>query len=231
MKTATKLILTSTVMLPVLLGSCGKTGEPHHTSTWTVKTNNLYVPDDSSKEVTFQADCQYSFALDLVNNNIVVNASDIKIDGSSHSFTSNPFPMQYSIYGQMWTAYFENGASAATSASGATGISGYLTNIVKYYQPTNEVIPGRVVSPQPVMAYRLGNHTVYTFASNSYFTGETVTTYPSQGGMKNFVNKEPIYRVSFSSDMKKADLVIYNACFAQEMMDKGMMLMKKLQTT
>ncbi len=209
--------LTATMMLA---GACKKVDEPKSSAEWSIKISNLYIPDDESKEVTFQTGCQYGFQLDYVNNTISITGQGFNIGGNSVNFSISPFKMDWLKSENGWTAFFGNGS---TSGGGLhiDNLGGFLTNMVNYHSVDGEVMVDEVITPQPLLSYKAGEYTVKTFAPNAYFTGITTTRYPSAGGMKTFQNPDMIYRVSFAKDMKKADVVIYKACFAEEMLNKG----------
>lgn len=211
--------------IALLAASCGSTSEPTQTISFSPKVNSLYIPDNMMEDVTCQTGMTYGISMDLIKRTMILQCNELRVGGKNLSFTTDAMPMDYLMNGVMWTAYVKNGAATGAGNAEVSNLNGYVTNIVQYYKPTlGEPLAGNVVSPLPFITYHVNDYIVKTFAENSYFAGETVTQYPTEGGQETFKNSDPIYRVQFSSDMKKADVVIYKACFAKSMKDKGIVL-------
>lgn len=211
-----KLTIASLSAVVLLSGGCNSS-EPESKSTFQIKMNNLVIPFDRTKDVEVQTQVQYSFMLDFVKSTMTLIGNDVKANGTSYSFTSEPMPMQYLTSDGYWTAYFNNGQANAGNFTSVLDIKGYLTSIVFYYRPTVEQIFADITRPHVVLSYTLQGNQIKTFASNSYFVGRTETTYPSQEGMQSFTNDDMMYRVYLNADMKTADVVLYRAKFAPQM--------------
>lgn len=216
MKKYNKLVLAAIPLTALMMGACNSS-EPVSETTYQIRMNNLIIPHSPAEEVTVQTNVQYSSKMDYVNNSLTLTANDVEINGTKYTFTTPAMPMQYLNSGGFWTAYFKNGQANAGNFVSVLDITGYLSNIVYFVRPTSEQIYAEATSPQVIMSYNIQNSTVKTFVTNSYFVGDTETTYPSSEGMQKFTNNEMIYRVRFHSDMKYADIVLYAAKFAPTM--------------
>lgn len=185
---------------------------------FSVKVSNLYIPSDPAEEVTFQHNCAYALNMDYSAGKMSVASADLKIDGKETSFTADNMPMKSYFGGVDKTWAFKNGQATLADGTLLTDMNGYLSTMVQYYEIASDVYEAYLTRPMLVMSYKLGDMTVKTFSPNTYFRGETVTTYPDRtGAMSEYKSTDAVYRVLFAEDMKTANVVIYNIKFASEM--------------
>lgn len=217
--------------LGMTLTSC--LNEPTNETSFSIRVNNLIIPDDLADPVTFNQNCSYGLKVDAVKNRLTVSTTGLILNGSAQSFTSNDMDaLVLSGYGHE-SASFARGTAKLSNGGEVTGINGYYTTMVNYYEIENDPFPVALVNPMLVMNYKVPGATVKTFSADSYFIGNTVTTYSlGPDGEKSFTTGEAVYRVKFSSDMTKADVGIYNVQFAEEMKVKlKAVLLKGLPVT
>ncbi|MCH5214161.1 MAG: hypothetical protein J1E97_03135 [Muribaculaceae bacterium] len=186
-------------------------------------SGNSYVSDGSYK-ATFYLD----------NGLIDISTAALDIAGKEYSFNSDKMKVTTKYYSVPWTSSpadissFSGGyASGAISVSDLSGNLSSLVYLVNTNNPINNLYPfvGRVAVS---LNYKVNDtYTVKTFMPESVYSGTTVITDDS-GTFPEFTSESTLYRVIFSSDRQKADLIIYNAKFAQ-MMPEINFLVKDLQ--
>ena len=205
----------------VTLTSC--LGEPESETSFSIKVSNMIIPDDLGEEVKVTHNCIYNLRIDGVKNKIIVSTSSLSLNGNSNlSFTSNAMDgLVIAGFGSE-SGSFARGTAKLSNGQEVSSINGYYTSIVNYYEVTGDPFPVTSVRPMLVMNYRVGNSTVRTFCADSFFRGETTTSYSlgPNAPEKNFTTSDAVYRVKFAEDMKTASVVIYNVQFAEEMQKK-----------
>lgn len=211
-----------------LLASCDK--ELENSSTESFVTCDLVIPTDGVSEVTAN-NAIYSIKLNFNNSKATITSSTLELGGKTCSMQLTDVPFQ---------ANSLNGANLSMSAANAgeiTTLSLPVTDLtLKTTQAFNlypEVVPGvsGITSFYPLlmMNYKVGDkYVVKTFCSDNTFTGTTMTTYPSGDGQGTFQNEGIEYRVVMNVDKKKADVVLYNAKFAEASPEIKAMILKNL---
>lgn len=219
LKAIGSLLLAS--IMGIGLTSC--LGEPKSESAFNIKVSNMIFPDDLGEEVRVDHDCTYNIKLDGVKNNLVVSTSSLSLNGYDNlSFTSDPMDVMALSGPAGQSGTFARGTAKLSNGTPVSDINGYYTSIVYYYEVLGDPYPVALINPMLVMNYRAGNATVRTFSTDSFFQGQTTTTYSLAPGSpeKNFITKDAVYRIIFNRDMKTANVVIYNVQFAEEMNKK-----------
>lgn len=186
--------------------------------------SNLIIPDDASHPVIAQSNANYQLTYKSNNSSVSIATTDLELNGGEVSFTSSemkylPVSAIDDNGNPVQTLSFSGGTASVIGNSGLqmTDLSGCQTNYVYGLNIVGDIIKGTVNSPIVVMQYKIGAYTVKTFQSNSYFRGTTKTSYSMRGEEQIYVTEDAFYRVQFSKDMKKADVVLYNVKFAEIM--------------
>lgn len=214
-------ILTLGLFLGALsmgLSSC--LGEPENISSFSINVSNMIIPNDPSKPVTVDVNCTYNLRLDGVKNKITVGTSTLSFDGSNNlSFNSSEMNcINYSVASLGFTGgSFARGTANLSNGTKIEGINGLYTSMVFTYDVVGEPFMVVVSNPMLIMNYKTQDATVKTFSMNPFFKGKTTTTYNFKGEEQTFTTDEAVYRVNFASDMKKANVLIYNIRFASQM--------------
>lgn len=212
---------TLALALPALalLGSCSLDNGKDEIS-FTEAVNNLIIPDDDAAEVTVQAKGTYNFVYDFAGYKMSITTNDLMINGKTGGMQTNAMDFQLLSNGAARLMVFDDGTGAATGALGGMKVSdveGITSEEYFYYSTPVAIFPAFAMNVMPLIQYEIGDYTVKTFASNSYFVGTTDTSFTMGGQASTFKCEEAIYRVVFNDDLKKANLVIYNIQFAAQM--------------
>ncbi|MDE6679800.1 MAG: hypothetical protein K2J92_00425 [Muribaculaceae bacterium] len=198
--------------------SCDK-NDPESSYTVSYSIYNLYTPlsGDQAAHVSTAA---YQLRYDFINSTVEIGASDLIWNNSTYSFSTDAV--------RFTNGYYDDGGeviefkNAKASVSGMTvDMSGMLTNR-KYY--TTQSVPGITggvlqYTQVPVIAfsYNIGDlYSVRTFNPEAYMGGTTLTTYEMNGETKHYTNDKMLYRTIIDIQKMTADMVIYNARFAEE---------------
>lgn len=200
------------------LSSC--LGDPENKSSFSVNVSNMIFPDNPAEEVSVDQNCTYNIALDGVNNTITIGTSTLSLDGKNNvSFTTNEMKGLVASVSSMGyqSGSFANGQAHLSNGEEITRLGGYFTTVVASYAVAGDPFPITTSVPMLVMSYRTNNALIRTFSTDAFFQGQTKTTYAFGGQEQSFVTDEAVYRVKFSSDMKKANVVLYNIRFASQM--------------
>ena len=215
----TKIMIATLAGVALLASSC-KLDDPKNELNINETTNNLIIPADPAEEVAVQGECAYSYNFDLVSGKVAVSTSDLNLNNGKASFTTSAMPFKLYYYGNK-RIYSFNGGNGQMAGSMAgkqvSGLNGVLSEEFFLLLTNFTIYPIGSMQQMPIMEYKAGDYTIKTFASDSYFRGKTETTYPGKGGMKTYATEDPVYRIYMSQDFKKANVVIYNVRFAEEM--------------
>lgn len=230
----TKTLLLSAVALSsVGLASCEpSTGEATQTITYP-SLNFVYGADNGSPLLSWGA---YTFNFNYTEEKETVSTSSLNYDNDTYSFATNGVKYEDISPSRGMGIY----------AGGFTGLVGQSTplNDCQFYLASfpipdgmeyvpskkwipkvendgkSEYHPGAMyrpsydIPPLVVGSYGVGNRfKVITCSSDMSFFGKTVTKYP--GG--SYENSSMVYRIFIDVKKKTADVVIYDAVFANNM--------------
>ena len=202
----------------MMLGGCSL-GDDELTTYFSISLNNLIIPADPDAAPIVQKGCSYKVNYDLAKGLATVSTADLKISGDAASFTTDEMKMtQRMAQGNYYIREFSGAGHMDDGSYDIVNFKGVETQLF-YATPT--LIPGIsnvTMDAGVVFTYGIGDkYRVKTFMSDMNFKGETVTTFSMKGQTINYVNNDPVYRIKFSDDLKKATLVIYNVRFAEQM--------------
>lgn len=243
-----KSLLFGLVSLTVLgLASCEKQGENSSTATLNVGSYNLFTPVVAGTGTPYVSSVIYSFTMQYPANTVAMTAAAMPIPGgATASFGTVAMPMNgqlIDVDNATREAISFSAANASVSGAEVTNLKGLLTQAV--YTPVNytdsDYVPGYLwYIPTnyfyfPFVQYTLGDEwNVRTFWADLTYSGQTVITSPMS--TEPYMNQGPRYRVFMTRNDKgvltgKADLIIYNAQFADAMPVLKVMLVKGLDVT
>lgn len=206
----TKLFSTLLMACGLLFSSCNL--EPDSESNYypgEFPTCNFIKPASGD---AYAAYGNYVLTYYYYDNRLTVGTSNLLLGDSYSSFTTG-----YIGYKE---ANFSNGVSVLSFSDGSAAklnindLSGYTTT--NFRMPEKDPLYKYVPVVPLVMQYNVGTeYQVKTFLPDAVYFGTTTITTVSSGA--NFTNPDFLYRVIFNKDLKKADVVFYNAKFAERM--------------
>lgn len=172
---------------------------------FSVAVNQLVIPDDPSKEITAQGNISMAIKLDLNSSKIQITSTDVNIGALSGAVALDPTKFYYGVTQAAEIYTFLNAQGKFGSGYNVSNASGVVSSLSS-------------LTYTLLMSYNVNDRTVKTFPVRPLFSGKTVTKYMmGPAGEKTSENEKGLYEVTFSTDMKKASVVIYNIKFAEEM--------------
>ncbi len=236
-----KLLPGLLVITPVLLASCSDLdgGSTQEAKIGVTVINHL-TPLDSSKEIIMTKG-EYTVNLNATSREASITTTSLKFDNSDHAFatkgmrmTANGYTVEGLGYGEVYSFSGSEGNLSIGGSAEISNMSGRL-NPFGYFSKT--YVPGYLqYNSYPfrlVMSYQYGTeYTVKTLSGDSFYAGKTITTYPGQGGApSNYENDGAMYRVIIDPAKMVADVIIYDAQFAEPMPKMTAMIVKGLKVT
>ncbi len=219
MKTSKLMCAFAAVAMLTAGTSCSK-HDPESTYTVSYPIYNLYTPltDGQAAHVSPGT---YQLFYDFINVTVQIGANGVTWNNAAYNFTTDAVRFT-SGYDKDGGEVIEFKNAKATVAGMEVDMTGMLTNR-KYY--TKQVVPdidGGVLNyyELPVIAfgYNIGDlYSVRTFNPESYIGGTTQTTYEMDGEPKTYTTNKMLYRTVIDPQKMTADMVMYNARFADEM--------------
>lgn len=200
-------------------------------STSTIKVSNYIIPDDTDGEITVQNNCTYNLRYDNVSSKMSLATPSLDLPGmQSLSLTSEEFKFERYGVGSEVSVNFRNGRGRLSNGMVVNDITGFETNMVNYQTNSGDPFLNFTPNPMLVISYKIGGYTVRTFSPNAYYTGKTETyfTMPGSENPTTFETEKCVYRVNFADDMKTANVVLYNAQFANGMPTMQAIILKSL---
>ncbi|MDE6009901.1 MAG: hypothetical protein K2F87_00445, partial [Muribaculaceae bacterium] len=159
------ILFASGLLAAAVLTSCSLDNDVKE-QTVTTTMSQLIIPDDASKDVTFQHKCQYSMKMDLNAGTMEITSGDIRLGGSSNSFSLGPVKYSYG-YNALGESFLFRNAQGRYGTQNVEDASGYLTTLMPVASRTSAL----------VMSYHTAGVTVKTFMSTPVFGGTTTTYY------------------------------------------------------
>lgn len=162
----------------------------------------------------------YDYELKDVSGTLTgsVSCSGIVLDGTSYTLKTNTASYQTNAY----TVVFKNVTGVMTGNQNIPVSNGNFTFTTVFNTPqllgltTTLRLPDQVA----VCQYNVGDeYTVKTFPQNPFYTGKTVTQYPSGDGMASNESKTIYYQLSLDLENNSADINIYNSKFSGSPME------------
>lgn len=219
------------------LGACSTSTVDDTTQTISFFTNNLVTPLDGG--APFLTTSQYSCFFNMTKGVANLSTSDLTIDNQKQTFTTDTVPFKW------YTLSSGAGVTQLIKVDGAKGnvnnnVDLPLGNVVTtitgafYWNPTN--IAGidavRFPGSMAFINYNIGSkYMVQTVQPIAFYCGTTHTSYSIQGAAKAFSTDKITYRVMLNLDQKKAEVVMYDAAFADGMPSLTCIRLKDLDFT
>lgn len=213
-----KLILMA-LAVPFVLTSCDfDTKDSTHTTP--TKACNLITNLDRHTSVL--STCEYTFLENLTQNTISVSTGDLKINNRDHSFSSDP--QDYKMYSNGYLyAVVINNIKANFDNDPTLPIRNYKALFTTGFFDTEAIVSGldnwRIEYPMLINQYYVGDeYSVKTIQPLCYYSGDTyIDNVNGSFGPDAYKNNKMLYRVKLDIDKNKAQVVIYNAKFAEAM--------------
>lgn len=215
------------------LSSCS-IGNDETSQTVSYGVVNLISPlDGSAPSVSLG---WYNIEFNFSKNYARVMCKDLMIDNISHQLISDTLKYKGNDTGDVIIMDSFRGMVDGSSDLTLNNASFEITS------QTNPIPASTVGSTSAVDSYGyvtvLANYNigsrwnVKTFYPDACYKGTTITTYPdSEGGLARFTNNDITYRIVFEQDLKKANVAIYNAKFAEAAPTLACITLEKLDVT
>lgn len=190
----------------------------NYQSTVYICANHVTAPDGQA----FATNANYTMTFYYMLGTASVSTSDLSLGYGNMGFLTNGMDLTTTYYqynGQrLDVTSFSGGTGSGNGVTVANlgGFTSSIVNILGTNDPINPMYP--FISRIPlVMSYKANNdYTVKTFMPDAIYTGNTtIATVGSEADP--FQNDAIRYRVVFDKDFKKADVIFYNAKFADRM--------------
>ncbi len=217
------------LMLPALaLTSCSSKNDEVRTTRVTFMLLNHVTPV-TTDEAPFITEGSYGIFFNLTERTMNVSTSSLEIDGSKHSlgtqkfgFTAQGYTNSTGGYGEVYSFRAPEGNVAETGSAPVTGMQGKVTPF--FYYNTQVQVPGYTstfsVAPHLAMSYNYdAKYHVTTMYGDSFYSGTLQTTYADkEGQQQTYAPKDPfLYRLVIDAKNSKADVIMYDAVFAEGM--------------
>lgn len=210
----------------LLLSSCGvDKDQPENTQKATATLPTVIIPTDASKEAEFATEVNYTIMNYFNTGTWTVQVSNLSPSfSSSISFTSPRMSPTFSVKTGLQMSFltpFVSNEGAAVDA-----LSMIVSDTYNYYV---DVAPSLGVFY--FIDFKVGDeYKVKTFELNTYYAGNTVSSYTTEDGdKKSYTAAGPMFNIQMYSNLTKADLIIYNARFAEEMPEITRMVISGLK--
>lgn len=181
---------------------------------------NLVIPNDGDAFATRGNVYRLTFYPTI--GNVTVQGNNINLGYTNVDFLTSEMPyVQNQMLNEDMTitdiVKFQGGIYNLNGVT-VTDLKGFYSTIVNIITKDDtqiEGLPTKFYLPL-IMQYTVNNnYRIKTFMPDQVYTG-TTTLYTESTGT-NFTNDEGKYRIVFSNDLKKADVIFYNAKFAERM--------------
>ena len=212
-----------TALLSLSLASCNLDNDSDNNyMIGTYRCSNLVIPTSGTPYAT---DATYNLTFYYMNGTVSAATSDLTIGHTSYNFTTNPMPCETKLYSVDWSS---NTLDVSTFSGGSANANGLMiknlngftsaaVNILSTNDPVNPAFPFNSRLIPLVINYEVNSdYTVKTFMPDAIYRG--ITHISTQGSTAEpFTSSDIRYRVVFSTDYSKADIIFYQAKFADMM--------------
>ena len=181
---------------------------------------NLVVTEDGD---AFALSANYTLTFYPFSNQVTVTAQDLNLGGKDLQFTTNNMKAETKLYNVSWSdltldvTTFDGGSAEGNGVSvrDLNGFTSSVFNLLNTKDPKNPAYPWVSWIPL-VINYKANGCTVKTFSPDAIYRG--TTTIATMGSTDApFSNDEIRYRIIFNKELNKADIIFYNAKFADRM--------------
>lgn len=210
-------------MAMMILGACSSDVKDSQL-TVTYPTVNLITPLDGGE--TLATAGKYTFQLNTTKLMGSVSTSDLKIDNRDYRIETDTVKYENYTTSMGGTlirmrnlkGYVDNNKDMPVNVTGFD-----LNNLTYHTLIHNIAVPGYNYPEEytfVVGQYTAGDWYVATIQKDASYFGKTTTTYADitePGKTKTYENENMVYRVIIDITKKTADVILYNAKFAEEM--------------
>lgn len=230
-------------ILALGLTSCDL-GGGETTSNSTYSTVNLVTELGTGRSVLSSG--QYSFNLNITQQTATVATTDLLLPSNGpsavkHIFTTDPVPFVEGV--------FQNGcyflkilnAQGKVDNDPALTLQGFQARVTDYVYKTSDeqsyinytlgLSVASIGNPAVFCDYSIGGqYSVRTVPKVAFYKGKTTTTVAGSG-LPTYNNEDMLYGVFFHEDLTQADVVIYDAKFAEAAPALSAVVLKDLPVT
>ncbi len=211
-----KLLIPSlTILLGLGLTACDDSKESP-TENYGDSIATLIIPANADENATAQM-VQYTFQFDYGNKMAKLGINGLRYKDVDYKFLGENLAFTYNDY---YNGRIQNiNVGMIPNSNGGTS----ATNVRAQISTMLNFRPSLMVDMMPVFRQYVIDYTVSdifsakTFAANSYYFGQTMTTYVYNDQHKEFSTEKPIYNVVMDLAKGTATVSIYNPVFAEEM--------------
>lgn len=220
--------------MALLFTSCIGDDEPKTVTKMTIRTANHVVPEVG--EPFIMANVLYEFEFEHNHSTAVMKVEDMALNTQTKlSFESEPVKFTLGNFTQ-GTIYRFEVDQINTLANGVYSRECQIEDLdcmltTAYYAPSEMFQQSAApLGTLVVMNYEIGDmYEVTTFPVSAFYSGRTQTQYTTKEGVaKTYSSNSALYGVNMNLATKKADIIIYDAQFAEEMPMKLTMALKNL---
>ena len=216
-----KLFSTALLGLALAFSSCNLNNDDNENyQSFTYSVCNLVIPQNG--DAPFAAEDNYVLTYFPYSGNVSVTSSKLSLGVGTTSFTTTQMPYTVKAYGDaagMYEVTRFAGGKANENGVAITDLSGYTSQMVNVLPPNIASMPGYTFRANPalVMSYVANyDYVIKTFKPDAVYNGKTTIITQGMEGMP-YSNENILYRVVFHTDLKSADIIFYNAQFADRM--------------
>lgn len=181
---------------------------------------NLVIPSEGGD--AFATRANYTMSFYYLNGTAALTTNNLSLGYGNLTFTTNAMPTEtklYDVNGKTLDVTSFSGGKVSDNGVTVTNVKGYLSsifNVISTNDPINPAYKFTAMIPI-IMSYNVNyDYTVKTFMPDAIYTGTTnIRAVGSQADP--FTNDGVRYRVVMSNDLKKADIIFYNAKFDERM--------------
>ena len=192
----------------------------------TFETNALNIITDLSTDETKPVKCKYNVSLDYTSYHGTISSVTFDLNGENVSISVPDTEFRTNNY--LGHSIFTNVPGVANGNLNYSLIDDLFVTSPLYYYSTlgagkYTYKPTLLSDPRgnsfllPVMlaSYKIGNdYKVVTFQQDTFFAGDTNTTYNMGNGEEKYTTETIGYRLYIKEDLQSAVIIIYNAKFS-----------------
>lgn len=194
---------------------------------------NLVASDHGE---AFATKASYTLTFYYLNDKLSVTTNDLNLGYGNLGFSTGMMNCKTSLYnvnGATLDATTFSSGSAVGDGLSVQNVNGFITSMVNILGTNDPTNPDyKWTSRIPLVAnYVVNNeYTVKTFMPDAIYSG-TTNVFSQGSEAEPFTNDGIRYRIVFQENLKKADLIFYNAKFAEKMPITINFILKDLDVT
>lgn len=214
------------------MGACSSEVDDQ-TQTVSYPAVNLISPHDGGEP--FASKGSYKFFLNLTQSKGTVSTASLMINNKAYTFQTDTVSYGY-VGGNGMLIRLRN-LKGNLDGNKEMPLLGANFDITSFFYVANISVPGYTQLPDNAYPYVIGQYSagdwdVATFQEDASYYGETTTSYAGQeGALQSYKNESMLYRVMINLEKKTADIIIYNAKFAEPAPTLQAILLKDLKVT